>query len=321
MTHDRAAVIVSPRHDRTCKSTSSGALATRKAWYCSWFPRGTQLAPSCMRYCINQQSRFLRLPFCLSLVFGLTPPDPCRPRCSATRTSSSLSFSPSEDETELSASFFALVFPFRLSEPFFTPTFKPCLRNALSKPLLARIPGKSLAVYTLKTSVMALATFPCVAPTCMLLVSTRKSRNLSRYLPGDLQLKSGKTKKVPAIPFSSFAWYGDATRLPMSLLVVGTSGCADANSVSSAVPSGLKSVQWSASIALRSCSGNPVTRSVILSSRIGGGSMTRRSRSPNPQALAATGCCRMVRLKSSGGALLAQGFEGRERDDRGDASE
>ena len=46
----------------------------------------------------------------------------------------------------------------------------------------------------------------------------------------------------------------------------------------------------------------------MVNCTIGGGSMTRRSRSPNPQLRAADGCCRTIMRYSDGGACTADGI-------------
>ena len=100
------------------------------------------------------------------LSISLDPPPPLL-------SSAESSLSSSSDEP--ASSFFILPLPLLASEPFFTPTFRPCLRSAFNRALEARIPGKSLAVKTLKTSVMTLATVPWIAPCCMLKGSMRSS--------------------------------------------------------------------------------------------------------------------------------------------------
>lgn len=178
----------------------------------SRFPRVRRLAHSFFRLLFTFFFNFV-LGLMSSELGGLAPASP------------SLSSSPSEDDGELAVSLRLFPLPLRASEPFLTPTFKPCLRRAFSRALLARMPGKSFAVYTLKTSDTMDDTFPLKRlPADRFMGSTRKSLNFSRYFPGERQLRSGKTKNVPAVPFSSLAWYGEATIEPINRRVDGMSG-------------------------------------------------------------------------------------------------
>lgn len=178
------------------------------------------------------------------------------------------------------------------SLPFLTWMLQPCNFKALVSALLGRMPGKSLAVYTVNTSLITSVSIGEDPPTWRFMGSIRISTNRRRYLPCVRHDKSGKQKKHPSLSCSSLATEGEATSWPMSLRVVRRSGCMSA--VSSLVPSAFHNVQCTTFSEYRSssCSATPVLGSVTSSWMIGGGSMTLLSRSPNPHALAATGCCR-----------------------------
>ena len=121
------------------------------------------------------------------------------------------------------------------------------------------------------------------------LINTKRRR----YLPCVLQERSGKQKKHPSLPSSSVPTKGEETSVPIKRRVCRLS--CPVNAVSSVRPSTLHRVQWTTLKGYRNSaeSGRPV-ESVTRSCTIGGGSITLRSLSPNPHALAATGCCRTV---------------------------
>lgn len=129
-----------------------------------------------------------------------------------------------------------------------------------------------------------------------------------RYWPMVRQLKSGKTNNIPGRPFSSLTMLGDETSVPINLRANIWPGWAGAMSLSSCSVMWLMSVQWRASMPVWSVTGAPVAEQKVLSSMMGGGSITRRSRSPKPQARAAMGCWRMVSWKVIGGGRLIRGF-------------
>jgi len=104
---------------------------------------------------------------------GAGPLSMCLGPAAPPLSSAESSLSSSSDEP--ASSFFILPLPLLASDPFFTPTFRPCLLRAFSRALEARIPWKSFAVKTLKTSVITLATVPWIAPCCMLKGSIRRS--------------------------------------------------------------------------------------------------------------------------------------------------
>jgi hypothetical protein len=151
------------------------------------------------------------------------------------------------------------------SFPFFTWILQPCSFKALVRALLGRMPGKSLAVYTVKTSLITSVSIGEDPPTCRFIGSIRMSTNRRRYLPCVRHDRSGKQKKQPSLSCSSLATDGEATSWPMSLRVVRRSGCMSA--VSSLVPSAFHNVQCTTLSEYRSssCSATPVFGSVTSS--------------------------------------------------------
>lgn len=103
-----------------------------------------------------------------------------------------------------------------MSLPFLMLMRQPCSLSLFVSGVLACMPGKSLALYTVKTSLMAVPRMGALLPSCMLRGEMTTSENLSRKLPGVRQLRSGKQKKQPSSPFSSRPTNGEATRVPMS---------------------------------------------------------------------------------------------------------
>jgi hypothetical protein len=128
------------------------------------------------------------------------------------------------------------------SLPFLTWMLHPCSLSARVSALLGLIPGKSLAVYTVKTSLSTSVNIGVKPPTKRFCESIRMSTKRSLYFPWVRHDKSGKQKKHPSTSCSSLANDGDATSWPISRRVARRSGWISA--VSSVVPSAFQSVQW-----------------------------------------------------------------------------
>ncbi|EAQ91295.1 hypothetical protein CHGG_03230 [Chaetomium globosum CBS 148.51] len=132
------------------------------------------------------------------------------------------------------------------------------------------------------------------SPVHILAGSSTTNANFSRNTPGVRQLKSGKQKKQPSSPFSSSPTNGLATSVPISRRCCRKS-------------SGMLLMSfWPFSSQMLQCTTENWWRrrratssllrvaSWMVSCTMGGGSITRRSRSPKPQLRAAEGCWRTV---------------------------
>lgn len=104
-----------------------------------------------------------------------------------------------------------------LSLPLFIEMGQPCCLSLLARAVLRCIPGKSFAWYTVTGSLMAEAT---IGTFWVDRGSNTMNLNLSRYAPGVRQERSGKVKKHPSSPNSSFPKKGTDTTVPISRLAV-----------------------------------------------------------------------------------------------------
>lgn len=199
--------------------------------------------------------------------------------------------------------------------PFFTLTPAPNLFSPLVKPVLALMPGKSFAEKTWKTSLVTEDTTSVLPPRRVISEPRRMSVKCKRYGPGVRQDKSGKMKKQeggwlelfasdpmieePAFESGSAPTNGEATSVPINRRVV---RCVEGSLIAVTSVLGLsedRRVQWTTLKGYRSSDssdGELGSKSARVSWTIGGGSITRRSRSPKPQARAARGCWRTESL-------------------------
>lgn len=104
------------------------------------------------------------------------------------------------------------------SIPFFTLIKQPCSFNRLVNGVLACIPGKSFAAYTVTTPLVTLALNGTFVPDRIVFGSKTISTNLNRYRPVVRHDRSGKQKKQPSTPRSSLPTKGLATSVPISRL-------------------------------------------------------------------------------------------------------